>query len=245
MKINYFFILLFFIQNVCSQTEKVISGKVVNDNFPMAKVDVINFTQNTLVVTNNNGEFKIKVAVGDKILIFVNEFNNYKLIITQKDIDANWLQINLSKMPIELDEVKVANKFKYKNIVSQEDIDKITVAKEASAPKVVGVYDGRTPNGLDFVRMGKGVSKFVKSLFGDDDEDKKNEKVRFIDYLESNFDKDFYVKTLKLKEEDITIFKEYCGVDVQSSVLMKEMEYLRIYEFLIAKSDAFKKMRNY
>jgi hypothetical protein len=244
MKIYYFFILLFFIQNVSSQTEKVISGKVVNDNFSMAKVDVINFTQNTLVVTNNNGEFKIKVAVGDKILIFVNEFNNYKLIITQKDIDANWLQINLSKMPIELDEVKVANKFKYKNIVSQEDIDNITVAKEASTPKVVGVYDGRTPNGVDFVRMGKGVSKFVKGLFGDDD-DKKNEKVRFIDYLESNFDKDFYVKTLKLKEEDVTIFKEYCDVDLQSSVLMKEMEYLRIYEFLIAKSDAFKKMRNY
>ncbi|MFY7739491.1 MAG: hypothetical protein ACOVQC_03140, partial [Flavobacterium sp.] len=61
----------------------------------------------------------------------------------------------------------------------------------------------------------------------------------------SNFDKDFYVKTLKLKEEDVTIFKEYCDVDLQSSVLMKEMEYLRIYEFLIAKSDAFKKMRNY
>lgn len=245
MKINYFLFLLLWVQVSNCQIEKIISGKVVNENFAMAKVDVINMTQKTVVTTNNDGEFKIKVAVGDKLVLFVNEFNNYKIIITQKDLDANNLQLNLSKLPIELDEVLISNKFTRAPIVTQEDIDKITLDKQAAAPKVIGAYDGQITNGADFIRMGKGLAKFVKGIFGSDEKDVKAEVIPFKNYLENTFDNKFYTDSLKLKSEDITVFKEYCELDKQATVLMKDVDELRIYEFLIAKSDAFKKMRNY
>lgn len=245
MKINYLLLLLLVVQVSNSQIEKIISGKVVNEHFAMAKVDVINMTQKTVVTTNNDGEFKIKVAVGDKLVLFVNEFNNYKMIITQKDLDANNLQLNLSKLPIELDEVVISSKFTKVPMVTQEDIDKITLIEQAEAPKVIGAYDGQITNGADFIRIGKGLAKIVKGIFGSDEKEVKTEVITFKNYLEGTFDTKFYTDSLKLKSEDISIFKEYCELDEQATVLMKDRDELRIYEFMITKSDAFKKMRNY
>ena len=243
MKINYYFILLFLIQIAHSQSEKIISGKVVSDNFPIAKVDVINITQNKVAITDNNGDFKITVKVGDLIGVFLKEYYTSKIKISQADLDANSLQINLAKKPIELDEVAISNNNKPTHMITQGDLDTIKLYKEAAAPKVIGVYDGTIPNGMDFVRIGKGVAKIVKGIFGSEDKPKKVEIVKFKDYLESNFKNEFYTNTLKLQPEDITVFKEYCDLDKQSIVLMQDVDYLRVYDFLLAKGEAFKKMR--
>ena len=45
-------ILLFVFQFGFSQTEKLINGKVLHEQFPVGKVDVVNFSSKKVAVTN-------------------------------------------------------------------------------------------------------------------------------------------------------------------------------------------------
>jgi hypothetical protein len=63
----YSSIILFAFQSGLSQTEKLICGKVLHEQFPVEKVEVANFSSKKVTNTNAAGEFSILVKAGDEL----------------------------------------------------------------------------------------------------------------------------------------------------------------------------------
>ena len=94
---NYFFVSLLFLvfQSVFSQTEKLIRGKVLSEQFPVEKVDVVNFISKKVTVTNAAREFSILVKAGDELIFISKNHDIKKIVLDEKAIDKNKLIILL------------------------------------------------------------------------------------------------------------------------------------------------------
>ena len=243
MKNLYLSILFFGFQWLSGQSNKIIFGKVQSDNFFIANIDVINLNQKKVAVTNSAGEFNLDVRLGDQIIVFLKDYYDFKIRITQVDFDANYIKINLVQKPIELEAVIISDEFTPNKIFSQAAADDINVYKNAARLKISSVYDGSISNGMDFVRMVSDFKKVLKGIFGSKEKIAKKEFFKFKDYVELHFDKQFFSATLNLQSGEILNFKEYCEADSKSATLMLDVVYLNVYDFLVLKNIEFKKIK--
>lgn len=239
-KITYWFFILFPILGF-AQSEKLLHGKVLSEGKSIGNVDIVNTNSKKTSTTDSNGNFNILVKTGDELFIISKEYVDRKMILTQENLDSDNLLIHLEKKPIELDDVEITTTPSVKFKVSQADIDAGKLAKQARTLKVQNVYDGTIENGIDFVRMAKGL----RNLFKNKDPEKREKPlppIPFKDYLALNFDTAFYTQKLKLKPEEIELFIAYCEVDSRAKSLAKRQDLLEMADFLFEKNDAFKKL---
>ncbi|RUT71159.1 hypothetical protein D0817_08510 [Flavobacterium cupreum] len=232
---------LFSYQLSVSQTEKVLHGKVLSNNNPLNKVEVINKTAKTSTRTNELGQFSIPVKVKDSILFFSKDYFFTRLKITQQNIDYNNILVNMIIKPEELKEV-VVNTIKFDPVKSsQQDIDKIQLAKATgSLQKYTGVYDGTITNGMDFIRIGTGLLNLLKK--DKEEPKKKTSQTNFKKLIAASIPHDFFTKDLKLKPEEVDLFIEFCDADPRSAKLLENNNILTTMDFLYAKHETFKKL---
>lgn len=242
MKLKIAFLLLVF-QIGFSQSEKSIKGTVLSDNFPMAKVDVVNFNSKISTVTNNEGKFVLTGKLGEILIFIVKGYDLKRVVI---DADMMLKQDNLVvlvKKPEELQEVLIVKTpsihLSKDEKFEQDKLDDIAMDKLQKTLKNPGVYDGQTA-GIDFIKIGKMIGK----LFSKEKEIVKVElpPVVFKDLVRNNFSSDFFNKTLHLKEEEVGLFLEFCDADPKAKLLEKNYNQLALLEFLLQKSDEFKKL---
>jgi hypothetical protein len=242
MKLKIAFLFLFF-QIGFSQSEKTIKGTVLLDNFPMAKVDVVNFNSKKSTLTDTDGKFTLTGKLGE-ILIFIAKGFDLKRVVI--DADMMLKQDNLIvlvKKPEELQEVLIVKtpsiQLSKDQKFEQSKLDEIDMDKLQKTLKNTGVYDGQTA-GIDFIRLGKMMAR----LFAKEKEIVKAEPplIVFKDLVKNNFKPDFYTKTLHLKEEEVALFLEFCDVDPKARSLEKSNNQLMLLDFLHQKRDEFKKI---
>ena len=232
-----------FFQIGFSQSEKTIKGTVLSDNFPMAKVDVVNFNSKKSTLTDTEGKFVLTGKLGE-ILIFIAKGFDLKRVV----IDAEMMLkqdniVVLVKKPEELQEVLIVKTpsihLSKDQKFEQDKLDDIAMDKLQKTLKNPGVYDGQTA-GIDFIKIGKMIGK----LFSKEKEIVKVElpPVVFKDLVRNNFSSDFFNKTLHLKEEEVGLFLEFCDADPKAKLLEKNYNQLALLEFLLQKSDEFKKL---
>jgi hypothetical protein len=241
LKATFLFISLFFFFFIgFSQTEKIISGKVVSGEMPLSAIDVINVTTKQMATTDSKGNFTVAATVNDEIYILSKEYNDRRLIVNHAILKSN-LIIELEKKPIELEEVKIEQKALGSYKVSQADIDAVKLEKQITRPVNSSVYTGEIVNGMDFVRIAKGIAK----LFKNKNKDTKiaKEEIVFKDYVTDNFQEEFYIKTLGLKKESIFIFIEFCDADPNSKLLVQNQNSLEMMDYLITKNKVFKELK--
>ncbi len=223
-----------------SQTEKRISGKVVSGEIPLTSIDIVNMTTKKVATTDSKGNFTIAANVNDELYIISKEHNDRKIVIIHNSFRGN-LIIELTKKTIELEEVKIEQKPLGNYKVSQADIDAVKLEKQITRPVNSSVYTGEIVNGLDFVRIGKGIAKLFKNK--DKDAKPAKQEIVFKDYVADHFQEEFYTKTLGLKKEEIFIFIELCNADPNSKTLVQNQNKLEMMDFLITKSTLFKKLK--
>lgn len=204
-------------------------------------VDVVNMNSKKSSTTDSDGNFSLWIEAGDELYFLSKDYSDLKKVITTTDLTQNPLVIILTKKPIELEDVEIVKKSSLKVQISQADIDAIKLTKQANALKVVNLYDGSIENGVDFVRMFKGVSNWFKN------KDKEPERKpvpppSFKDFLSSHYDRNFYLNNLKLKPEEIDLFIAYCEVDTRATVLAARQDILEMADFLFEKNEAFRKL---
>ncbi|WP_428230374.1 hypothetical protein [Flavobacterium sp.] len=90
-----------------SQTEKLIHGKVLSNNYPLKKVEVINKTAKTSTTTDYLGEFSIMVKEKDSLLFFAKDYFFTRLKISRENIDKNNITVNMAIRAEELNEVVI------------------------------------------------------------------------------------------------------------------------------------------
>ena len=194
MKLKIAFLLLVF-QIGFSQSEKSIKGTVLSDNFPMAKVDVVNFNSKISTVTNNEGKFVLTGKLG-KILIFIVKGYDLKRVVI--DADMMLKQDNLVvlvKKPEELQEVLIVKipsiRLSKDQKFEQSKLDELDMNKFQKTLKNPGVYDGQT-TGLDFFK----IANMIGKLFSKEKEIVKVESppIVFKDLVKNNFNLIFTIK---------------------------------------------------
>jgi hypothetical protein len=232
---------VFFLFSDCfSQTTKPINGKVLSGGMALSGIDIVNMNSKKITKSDSNGSFSILGKTGDELFIISKEYLDQKIVLTQAQFDLNNLIITLEKKPIELDNVTIQRVESMKIKVSQADLDEVKLEKQKNALKVQNVYTGEIENGVDFVRIGKGIA----NLFKNKDEEKTETPVNpinFKDYITTNFDNVFFIEQLKLNPEEINLFISYCEIDSKSKTILENQNLLETIEFMLSKNEDFKK----
>lgn len=242
MKPTILFTLFFITITSCfAQNQKVLGGKVVCEGKGIPNIDLVNLTSKKSATTNSYGQFSIEVALGDELYILSKEYLDFKLKITETQFREGQLTITIERKPIALEDVEIVNKSSLKVEISQADIDAIKLTKQANALKVVNVYDGTIENGVDFVRMFKGIANWFKNK-DNETQQKPVPLPGFRDFLSSHYDRNFYLNNLKLKPEEIELFIAYCEADALATVLAERQDILEMADFLFEKNEAFRKL---
>jgi hypothetical protein len=236
-------LLLFIFQIGFSQTEKSIKGIVLSVNFPIPKVDVVNFNSKMSTATDGEGKFELTGKPGESLIFIAKGYDVKRVFINSEMLLNQNNLVNLLKKPEELKEVLIvqtpAIRLSKDQKFEQSKLDEIDMDKLQKTLKNPGVYDGQTP-GVDFIRLGKMIAR----LFVKEKEIVKAEPplIVFKDLVKNNFISDFYSKTLHLKEEEVALFLEFCDADPKARLLEKNNNQLALLDFLILKRNEFKKL---
>lgn len=242
MKLKIAFLLLVF-QIGFSQSEKSIKGTVLSDNFPMAKVDVVNFNSKISTITNNEGKFVLTGKLGEILIFIAKGFDLKRVVIDAEMMLKQDNLVVLVKKPEELQEVLIVKmpsiRLSKDQQFEQSKLDELDMNKFQKTLKNPGVYDGQT-TGLDFFK----IANMIGKLFSKEKEIVKVESppIVFKDLVKNNFKSDIYNKILHLKEEEVALFLEFCDADPKARLLEKSNNQLVLLDFLLLKRDEFKKL---
>ncbi|MEY3501020.1 MAG: hypothetical protein RL308_2692 [Bacteroidota bacterium] len=239
------FFLFLIVQISFSQSETVYKGKVLCNNFPIEKVELINLNTEKSSFSNNAGEFSI-IAKPKDIIVFVSKLYEVKRIeVDQNTIDNNNLIISLILKPEQLEEVVITKipsiKWEKDTKWEQEKLDQLALEKVARTPKILGINNGTIENGMDFMRIGG----MIFGLFAKEKEKIKISplKIEFIALAKTRCNQKFYIETLNLKQEEIELFLQFCNADSKSKMVAQNNNTLVMMNFLFAKNHEFKKLK--
>jgi hypothetical protein len=242
-------IVLFFltVQSGFSQTEKLISGTVFYEKFPVEKVEVANFISKKIAITNAAGAFSMLVKAGDELLFVSKNHEIKKIVVDQNIINKNNLLISLSLKPEQLDEVVITKmpsiRLSTDKAYEQGMLDQLTLQKAANTPKILGVYQGTIENGMDLIRIGT----MILDVFGKGKEKVKKTapELEFKALAKSSCNPKFYLENLKLNPDEIALFLQFCSADPKSKTLSQNNTVLSMMDFLFAKNIEFKKLKDF
>lgn len=238
-------ILLLFCQFVFCQTEtrKELKGVVSNDLVPVENVIVFNINSNNGVVVSQYGFFSIMAKVNDTLVFSSLAFRSKKIVLTEKEFAVPKLIVELEVFTNELKEVLVLAKKELNPIEgnTQKYVDLKYFDDEKSSPKnKVMPPIGGIENGMDFVRIYKGVLKMLRKN-NPQKEDFYND-TSFSEYALEKINYSFFSNTLHLKDDEIKLFLIYCENDPKARTLMLSGEEFKLIDFFVNKNKEYKKI---
>lgn len=236
---NYvFFFLLIATQSALAQKRVLISGIVTVEGASKKPINVINYNTKLVVTPKPDGQFEIWARKDDLLIFMLDDYLDQQIMVSEHEL-KNKISILLKKKPVELDEVDITKNPLAAIKVTQGNLDEIKLQKQASTPVVQGVYTGEIVNGVDFIRMGKGLVNLFKKKDGDK---KKTPPIVFKEYIAANYNDSFFIDKLQLQPDQVFAFIDYCNADPRANNVIQSNNTLTILEFLIAKSEVFKKL---
>lgn len=216
-----------------SQTAKNISGRLVSEGTALPAIDIVNSTTKKVTKSDNKGNFTIQAKMGDELYIISNDYFDQQITVFKKLFEQESIVIELEKRPIELDGVTVSRAESMKIKVTQADMDEAKLIKQQNTLKVQNVHTGEIENGVDFVRIGKGIGNWFKK--------KQKPFMDFREYIALHFKSDFFINELKLKPDEVPLFLAFCEVDIKSKGISERQNLLETTKFLLNKNEDFKK----
>lgn len=259
-----------FSQTIFSQSieRKILKGRIVAESIDVENLTIFNITSNIGAVTNVDGKFSIKARATDTLYIQGISYDSKKYVLTEKDFWLEELEIKLHIKVTELNEVEITPYTLTGTL--KEDTKRIQVYGEAfngidakvvkyyeddirsGTPINTAIYNPLAPNGsnFDFKLIGKGIGK----LLGIKSNPKKYSEVvfeqrrqrdiqtkSFSDHMFERFSHNFFVETLKIKHEDISMFLQYAEMPAKDLSLFLKPEYeLQLIQYLTDKAKAYK-----
>jgi hypothetical protein len=211
-----------------------IKGKVISNNLPIHNVEVINSSKKEVVNTNQEGVFEIKAATGNWITFYHKDYDVVKIYVDSLFDFNRSLEIELFQKSTKIEEVLVEKKQPFlKGLKTGMPV--IPYNKPS-----VNFSDGTVNTPVDFIQ----VFGLIKSLFKNKNKVtfKPKEPVQFRTFTAQSYSNEFLMKSLKLKQEEIEEFLNYCSFDSKSKEAVGNMNRMTLLQFLIEKSEEFKKL---
>ena len=257
--INLLLLLLFTI-NSYSQDDKLfeIEGKIYSLNKPVNNIHVVNLTKGFGTISDDNGSFKLLVAVNDEVLfssiqhekktikIETAHFKNRKIFVTiipsvtiLDEVFIHGLSGNLS---VDINQTPIDTIPKMNFTFDKQDIYRFN--------KSYPTHYDRTPNSLAFTdptyMRGAGGSASIPDFRLIRIQKLKRElkkKKNFSKKLISEFGMDFFLKDLKIHRDSIELFIDFCENKNLFSVYQSDQK-LKAIEILTEQRDKFYELNN-
>lgn len=247
---------------------KVLKGRIVADSIEVENLTVFNITSNIGAVTNADGKFSIKARPTDTLFIQGISYDSKKYVLTDRDFLVDELEIRLQIRITELNEVEITP-YTLTGIV-EADVKRIKVYGEpfygidatvvkyyeddvrTKTPTNYAVTSQLAPNGanFNFIAIGKSLGKMLgfknntkKNVDRVFEERRQNniQSKSFSDHMYERFAHHFFVETLKIKHQEITLFLQFAEMPVKDlSLFLKPENEIRLIDYLTTKAKMFK-----
>ncbi len=242
MKYLLKFLIFFFVCNLSfsqSDYRTWIIGKVLYRDSNVISANVINNTSQEATITNQDGEFEIKVKLNDRLVFSSVQYQIRSLVVTKEILQKSRIVIDVNEKVTELDEVVVGPENTEKFIdLKEEEFKKFDYYTDKSTKLENQILQaGRFNNGLNFINLYKVITK----------SNSKKEQSDEIIYKPSNllrevYDDAFFVSSLGIEKENIPEFLAFCDEKFPSKFLLKKSNEFQLIDFLVKQSDKFKKI---
>lgn len=221
---------------------KLLRGKVLYRNSNVINENVINTTSERATITNDNGEFAIRVKLDDELVFTSVNYQIEIVKITQEILDRNRLVVEVNEKITELDEVVISPENQSKFLEMQnEDFKQFEYETDQTAevvniaedPKLTSLQDG-----LNFVNI-------FKALFlSRQNETAEREPLKMSDVLRQVYEDEFFVNDLKIPADKIDDFLIYCDTQMPPQSLLKKDNEFELIDFLVTQSEIYLKQIN-
>ncbi len=265
MKSKAIFILVTLCAIPCFSQEmnfRTLKGKVIAQGKDITGVVVRNINTQKATITDENGNFEIAAKQNDSLIFLAVQFKNKIVPITPEIFNTNFITVPLEEFVNELDEVVVRpydltgdidkdlQNLKLEKDVSAEalglpnaDVKIITQSErklqEADSGKFFYYYVvGAAVNINKILNRILGRTKMLKNRVAIDKKYAQTQRVQdaFVDSL--------FIDTLKIPSDKFSEFMYFCEVDAAFDAVVQTDDQLKIWEFLINKSVAYRRNNN-
>lgn len=243
-----------------AQETRPLNGRVEAKDKDVVGVVVQNISSNNAVITDLEGRFSIPVQVGDTLVFSAVQFKKKSLPINAVIFNTNFVSVNLEEFVNELEEVVVRPYNLSGNL--DEDLENLTLKKDVSAEALglpnAGVriktqserklQEAAGPKFSPTMILSPPLNPIINAITGRTKMLKNRVKLDK-KYARTQRVQDFYVDSLfvttfKIPKEKIDDFMYYCEVDEEFQQVVGSKDKLRILDFMILKSRAYRKDNN-
>lgn len=237
---------------------KKLEGVVKNKDGDVASVHVLNTSSNKATITNVNGFFSIPVLLNDTLVFSAVQFKKKTMVVSAKMLSSSLLTIYLEDALTQLDEVVVRPYNLSGNLgtdLGNMDVKGVSATSlglpnthvkvlrqserllshaEAGGP----MFTPTTINVHKILNRISGRTKMLRKRVARDQKYARTETVR------NSYEDSIFSVELKIPAEKIDDFMYFCEVDDTLDELLKSKDQLRLWDFLILKSKAYRKNNN-
>ncbi|WP_435624950.1 hypothetical protein [Flagellimonas sp.] len=249
-------VLVLFLNLVGAQETKVLNGQVEAPGKDVVGVVIQNITSKKAVITGFDGQFSIQVQVGDTLVFSAVQFIRKTVPISKVIFNTNFVRIPMEEFVNELREV-VVQPYNLSGNLS-EDVGGLKLEKDVSAVALglpnAGIriktqserklQEAAGPKFNPGMILNPPLYPLINAITGRTKMLKNRVKVDNT-YARTQRVQDFYVDslftaTLKIPMEKIEDFMYFCEVDAEFQEVVDSRDKLRIWDFMISKSRAYR-----
>ena len=223
-------------------TRRPLFGSVIYMNIGVPNENVINSTSEHATITNDQGQFKINVKVGDQLVFTAVNYNIKVVTITEEILANNRLVVEVNEKVTELDEVVITpeQQERFLQMRNEEfkqheyEIDRSTEVENIAMSEV----DRGMQNGLNFANI-------FRAMFKSRDEvAEERPKLKVSEVLRQVYDDSFFVVDLQIPQDKINEFLYYCDARMPAQSLLKKENEFQLIDALVNNSKTFLKDLN-
>ncbi|WP_396590440.1 hypothetical protein [Allomuricauda sp. R78024] len=257
MRIKLLFSLLFLVAFSVSAQQKELRGKVYSKGKDVVGVVVQNVTTEKAVITDIDGNFSILIKLNDTLIFSAVQFKRKILPVNEVLFNTSFITVPLEEFVNELSEV-VVKPYDLSGDLGQ-DLGGLQLEKDVSAealglPNAHQKIPSQSQRKLQQATFGKfnvgmiltpPLDPIINAITGRTKMLKNRVKVDKA-YARTQRVQDFYVDslfvvTLKIPSEKIEDFMYFCEVDEQFQQTVDSKDKLKLWDFLVLKSRAYRK----
>lgn len=263
-----FLLLLFYGCCLCAQDYNTrIEGRVYSKNGDVAATHVSNITQNRGTITDVGGYFDISVKLNDTLVFSAVQFKKKEVVVTIVILKSKKLEVPLEEALTQLNEVVVtpynltgdinrdAKRLKIKPIVTASTLGlpnayvKIKTQNERRLAEADGgrfIEFGHYALDSTFNPMVMiNIHKILNRVTGRTQTLKKyvaiDKEIALLNKVKKFYHDSIYQQGLKIPEDRINDFMNFCEVDSTYTNVVESDDILRLWEFLERNSIIYRK----
>ena len=230
-----------------AQNEKLIFGKIICENNPVAGIQITNLVSEKSTISKVEGKFSI-LAKAEDMLVFTSINYDYKRkFLEQEDIDSNYLVITLTRKIEQLEEVLVSKFPKldaFEMGILEKPAKEYTPAerrlKNAGELKPNLLMNGLLGLSVPIEPIINAISGRTKNL-KNQLEIERNEMLLL--KVANLYNNDYYIKKLKINADLIKAFQYYAIYDFQFVADLKFKNKTKINFRMIELAQKFNKLQ--